>query len=51
MGINQTLSDKLENANYYGRHNIPKTLFKLPKYISYEEILPQYNLGTLKDQL
>ena len=35
IGINQTLSDKLENANYY----VLRTLLNLPKSISYEQIL------------
>ena len=39
LGINQTLSDKLENANYY----VLRTLFNLPKCISYDQILLQYN--------
>ena len=38
-GINQILSDKLENANYY----VLRTLFNLPKSITYENILSQYN--------
>ena len=44
MGINQSLSDKLENANYY----VLRTLFNLPKFISYEQILLQYNLNSIK---
>ena len=44
IGINQTLSDKLENANYY----ILRTIFNLPKSISYKRILSQYNLDTIK---
>ena len=44
MGINQTLSDKLENANYYTL----RTLFNLPKFISYKQILLQYNLDSIK---
>ena len=44
LGINQTLSDKLENANYY----IPRTLFNLPKCISYDQILLQYDLDSTK---
>lgn len=44
IGINQTLSDKLENANYY----VLRTLFNLPKSISYEQILLQYNLDSIK---
>ena len=42
--INQTLSDKLENANYY----VLRTLFNVPKSISYEQILLQYNLDYIK---
>ena len=38
LGINQTLSDKFENANYY----VLRTLFNLPKCISYDQILFQY---------
>ena len=41
IGINQTLSDKLENANYY----VLRTLFNLPKSISYEQILLGSNHG------
>ena len=44
IGINQTLSDKLENANYY----VLRTLFNLPKSISYQQILLQYNLDSIK---
>ena len=44
IGINQTLSDKLENANYY----VLRTLFNVPKSISYEQILLQYNLDSIK---
>ena len=44
MGINQTLSNKLENANYY----VLRTLLNLPKFISYEQILLQYNLDSIK---
>ena len=44
IGINQTLSDKLENANYY----VLRTLFNLPKSISYKQILLQYNLDSIK---
>ena len=44
MGINQTLSDKLDNANYY----LHRTLFNLPKFISYEQILLRYNLDSIK---
>ena len=40
----KTLSDKLENANYY----VLRTLFNLPKSISYEQILLQYNLDSIK---
>ena len=43
IGINQTLSDKLENANYY----VLRTLFNLPKSISYKQILLQYNLDSI----
>ena len=44
IGINQTLSDKFENTNYY----VLRTLFNLPKSISYEQILLQYNLDSIK---
>lgn len=44
IGISQTLSDELENANYY----VLRTIFNLPKFVSYEKILSQYNLDTKK---
>ena len=44
MGINQTSFDKLENANYY----VLRTLFNLLKFISFEQILLQYNLDSIK---
>lgn len=44
IGINNTLSDKLEHTNYY----VLRTLFNLPKSISYEQILSQYNLDSIK---
>ena len=44
MWLNNTLSDKLENANYY----VFRTHFNLPKFISYEHILSQYNLVSFK---
>ena len=44
IGISHTLSDKLENTNYY----MLRTLFNLPKSISYEQILMQYNLDSIK---
>ena len=43
IGINQTLSDKSENANYH----VLRTL-NLPKSISYKQILLQYNLDSIK---
>lgn len=45
MGINQTLSDKLENASYY----VLRTLFSLHESISYEQILLQYILDPSSD--
>ena len=36
--------NKLENANYY----LLRTLFNLPKSITYEQILLQYNLDSIK---
>ena len=38
------MSDKLGNANYY----VLRTLFNLPKCISYDQILLQYNLDSIK---
>ena len=44
IGIINTLSDKLEHTNYY----VLRTLFNLPRSISYEQILSQYNLDSIK---
>lgn len=44
IGINNTLSDKLEHTNYY----VHRTLFNLPKSINYKQILLQYNLDSIK---
>ena len=44
--INQTLSDKLENTNYY----VLRTLLKLSKSITYEDILSKYNLNIIEQK-
>ena len=44
IGINNTLSDKLELTNHY----VLRTLFNLPKCISYDQIQSQYNLDSIK---
>ena len=44
IGITNSLSDKLEDANYY----VLRTLFRLPKSIKYNSILRLINTRTLE---